>query len=155
MRKTSFIFLAVFLSLSFSTRSAVLEDRAAYETAASHKLGALSEIFDKPVKETVAPEKTPILECEDPNCIECDSKTGKCIKCPEDRYIQDGLCLMCPAKHRCDGEEAVPFCETISCQTGTVCIAKDDGPVCVSVCEGVKCLSGFNPKVNGNNCCCE
>lgn len=157
MKKILFIVLAACASFPASARTEVLNVKAAYQTAASQKLGAISDAAFKPEKDYNGPTKeTPDgMACEDPNCAECDTKTGKCLKCSEGRYLKDDLCFVCPEKHYCDGKDAIPNCQGVSCTAGNVCAANDTGACCVEACSGVVCNSGYSPVPSANGCCCK
>ena len=54
--------------------------------------------------------ETPERKDCDANCTKCEGKTGQCQTCIKDRYLSDNLCLLCPEKTYCDGEQAIPNC---------------------------------------------
>ena len=91
----------------------------------------------------------------DANCQKCDKTTGSCLSCAIDRYISDNLCLVCPEKTYCDGENAIPNCTDVSCLSGATAEATDTGCCCIPVgCEGVSCKSGYSPAATSSGCCC-
>lgn len=99
-------------------------------------------------------EKTKTYDC-DANCQKCDETTGMCLSCVVDRYISDNLCLMCPEKNYYDGKTAIPNCTDVSCLSGSVAEATDEGCCCMPAgCEGVSCKSGYSPAVTSTGCCC-
>lgn len=157
MKKILFIVLAACFSLPSAAGATILNDADAYQTAASQKLGAMSDEAFKPPKDYDGPTKDPTEDvvCEDPNCAECDPQTGKCKKCSEDRYLEGDLCFVCPEKHYCDGIDAVPNCQNVSCTAGNVCVANDTGACCVEACSGVVCNSGYSPVPSADGCCCK
>ncbi|MGN1079581.1 MAG: hypothetical protein ACI4TE_05355 [Alphaproteobacteria bacterium] len=99
--------------------------------------------------------KTPELakQC-DANCQDCDTGTGLCLLCGDNRYISGSLCLICPQKNYCDGKTAIPNCTGVSCLSGSFAEATDTGCCCVSNCSGVSCKSGTTPVANFSGCCC-
>ena len=38
--------------------------------------------------------------CKDLVCLKCDKENGKCLECPKDYYMKDGMCIKC--KDACD-----------------------------------------------------
>lgn len=134
MKKALFILSGLCLFGVFSVQAKnVFVDDASFQTAAVAKLGAVSDESFKPSKDYDAPEKEIVddsVPCEDPNCIKCDTKTGTCLECAEGRYLQNNLCFVCPENHYCDGKDAIPNC------------------------QGVTCADGYTPQANENGCCC-
>ncbi len=94
------------------------------------KLGRNS-MYSTAATSTYSDSLSAIAKKCDVNCLNCDTGTGKCLKCASNRYISGELCLNCPDKNYCDGETAVPNCTGVTCLGNSVPEATDTGCCCV------------------------
>lgn len=72
----------------------------------------------------------------DANCASCNNTTGTCSMCKGNRFLNNNLCLVCPANATCKGTASFT-CGNGYYKSGTACAS------CSSAMEGcTKCTSG-------------
>lgn len=87
----------------------------------------------------------------DPECLECDKRTGICGLCPTDKWIYQGKCMMCPAHATCNGK-------TFTCAAGYYATATECLP-CSAItpncktCTAHTCLSCETDYILKDNQC--
>ena len=126
-----------------------------FQIARTVKLGRSAPLSNRPIVElseiAEPPEK---INC-DVNCLKCNDITGRCLLCTPERYISENLCLICPEKNYCNGEEPIPNCTDVSCLDNATAKATDTGCCCIPLgCEDVSCKTGSIPVVHATGCCC-
>lgn len=107
MKKFFIFFLALFycfLSQSVHAESGVFQTERSFKLVKAFKLGrsqsslisGQSQLSNKGTEAKLA------KECNE-YCSSCDTTTGKCIKCDNNRYLKNNFCLNCFANATCNG----------------------------------------------------
>lgn len=156
-----FLTAAMVFALIFATlpaaRAGVFDDACSFQLAKAVKLGRGATVTSGIAGQIGGKaEMSTEREC-DPNCENCDKKTGECLRCKENYYLYDNACHDCPQYAKCDGTPAftcpvpeyfkegflchkcadlIPHC--VACVNETKCTAceapyvlSDDGTACV------------------------
>lgn len=154
------ILFTALLFVAFSAKaSVVFNERVSFQTAETVKLGVMAgDLFinrepRSPLADGVEPTGQLAVQCG-AGCQSCDTSNGVCSECIIGRYLSEGLCPICPQKHWCDGQTAIPNCTDVSCFSTAFAEATDTGCCCVSHCTGVVCNAGYAAKPNASGCCC-
>lgn len=156
-----FLTAAMVFALIFATlpaaRAGVFDDACSFQLAKAVKLGRGATVTSGIAGQIGGKaEMSTEREC-DPNCENCDKKTGECLRCKENYYLYDNACHDCPQYAKCDGTpdftcpvpeyfkegflchkcaDLIPHC--VACVNETKCTAceapyvlSDDGTACV------------------------
>lgn len=77
-------------------------------------------------------------------CADCNKKTGQCLACNQDYYLNNGQCVSCP--------------QNASCNNGISFICQDNyykvHETCAAICNQVVCQTGYKTSSQTNGCCC-
>ena len=83
------------------------------------------------------------IDCHD-QCKSCDTTTGTCSVCNTGYYLQNNICITCPANAQCDnGLDYV-------C-ANTFYKSRDE---CINICSNITCVDGTLPVASADKCCC-
>lgn len=77
-------------------------------------------------------------------CANCDKKTGQCLACKQDYYLNNGQCVSCPQNASCDN--GISFI----CQDNYYKVQE----TCAAICHQVVCKTGYKTSSQTNGCCC-
>lgn len=150
------VFALIFAALP-AARAGVFDDACSFRLAKAIKLGRGAAVTSNVSGQIGGQAQISTERDCDPNCANCDKKTGECLRCEENYYLYDNACHDCPQYAKCDGTpdftcpvpeyfkdgflcqkcaDLIPHC--IACVNQTKCTAceapyvlSDDGTACV------------------------
>ena len=150
------VFALIFAALP-TARAGVFDDASSFRLAKAVKLGRSAAVTSNVSGQIGGQAQISTERDCDPNCANCDKKTGECLRCKENYYLYDNACHDCPQYAKCDGTpdftcpvpeyfkdgflcrkcaDLIPHC--IACVNQTKCTAceapyvlSDDGKSCV------------------------
>ena len=150
------VFALCFAALP-AARAGVFDDAGSFQLAKAVKLGRGATVTSNLAGQIGGKAEMSTEKDCDPNCANCDKKTGTCLRCEENYYLYDNACHDCPQYAKCDGTsdftcpvpeyfkegflchkcaDLIPHCT--ACVNETKCTAceapyvlSDDGTACV------------------------
>lgn len=138
MKKYLLVIFISFLPFSVIAESKKTED---FMVAKAVKLGR-GKAYSISVGQEINTLKSG-KDCHE-KCKICDGTTGLCSACDNGYYLQNNICISCPANAVCeDGQEYV--CKNTFYKNGDECI---------DICSNIKCIDGISPVVSDDRCCC-
>lgn len=99
---TATVFALYFAALP-TARAGVFDNAGSFQLAKAVKLGRSATLSTSATgKIGGVTQMSTEREC-DPNCANCDKKTGTCLQCEDNYYLYDNACHDCPQYAKCNG----------------------------------------------------
>lgn len=132
------LFFLCFLCLTPMTASAesIFNDTDSFTLASARKIGRETSKGEASFSTIGKASQSQMAIPCDANCSSCNTATGTCTLCKGSRYLNNNMCVVCPANASCKGTNSFD-CSNGYYKSGTSCAS------CSSAITGcTKCTSG-------------